>query len=552
MKALIVSLASQYVHSALAPWYLLRGAKSLCNSHIKVKVTEGTVNEDMDEVFSRIESENADIVAFSCYIWNIESVKHLAERLHKKGIKILLGGPEVSYNAKSLLQAHDYIDFILSGEGDEGFALFLNTLYEKGDLSLVPGLCFKEKGEIHLSPPYTTNKIPESPYGEEYLAVLRGRIAYLETSRGCPFSCAFCLSGRLSSVRFFPLERAKQDILTLANSGSKIIKFVDRTFNANPDRAFEIWSFIIENHGKAIPKGVCFHFEIAGDLLRKKDFELLNTAPKGVIQFEIGIQSFNPKTLAAVNRKTNTERLKENIKSLCEMQNIHIHIDLIAGLPFEDYESFRSGFNTAFFLKADMLQLGFLKLLHGADMREKREKFPLDFSKNPPYEATSTPWLTPRELELLHFTENALDRFVGSGRFERTNHLIFIEQGRNPFDTLTELGMFTGRKSCSLNDYVSMLFRFFGSDSKKLRDALISDLATSVKSATLPVCLTVPDKRLKEFKKLLEADLATRRKAGVMRSVFLLYGENCGAYVDYTTAVDGKYALQKIKFDLTE
>ena len=547
MKALIVSLASQYIHSALAPWYLLQGAKINCDPNITVKVTEGTVNENEEELFSRIALENADIVAFSCYIWNIECVKSLAKKLHKKGAKIILGGPEVSYNAEDLLKHHPYIDFIISGEGEQPFAALLNALYKGGDFAQISGICYLKNGKPCLSAPHMTDSIPPCPYNEEYLTSLKGRIAYIETSRGCPFSCAFCLSGRLSSVRFFPLERAKQDILTLANSGSKIIKFVDRTFNANPKRAYDIWQFIIDAYGTAIQKGVCFHFEIAGDLLSDKDFCLLKTAPKGAIQFEIGIQSFNAKALAAVNRKTNIERLSYNIKRLCEMQNIHIHIDLIAGLPLEDYASFRDGFNKAFYLNADMLQLGFLKLLHGADMREKRDEYPLEFSLNPPYETSSTPWLTQKDFKLLHFTENALDRFVGSGRFKRTCRLVFGKQGRNPFDTLTELGMFTGLGSCSLNDYVNMLFRFFGSDAGELRDALITDVATSVKSTVLPSCLAVPDKRLKEFKRQLETVPETRRKSGVMRSVFLLYGEDCGAYVDYDKKVDGKYILNKVK-----
>ena len=342
------------------------------------------------------------------------------------------------------------------------------------------------------------------------------------------------------------MDRAKQDILILANSGSKIIKFVDRTFNANKKRAFALWQFIIENYGTKIPKDVCFHFEIAGDLLSDEDFALLEKSPKGFIQFEIGIQSFSAKTLTAINRKTNTDILKNNIQQLCKMNNIHIHIDLIAGLPFEDYNTFRDGFNLAFSLGADMLQLGFLKLLHGADMRENAKKYPCEFSNNPPYEVCSTPYLAHRDLKMLHFTENALDRFVGSGRFPRTNELIFEVQKRNPFDTLTELGMFTGSESKPLNEYVNMLYQFFGADSKTLRDALISDIATSVKSCVLPTSLIIPDKNLKTFKKLLEENPQTRRKSGVMRNVFWLYGENKGAYVDYDEQIDGKYILHKI------
>ena len=545
MKILIVSLASQYIHSTLAPWYLYYSAKKYVKDDAAVEVFEGTVNEDINELYNKIALKNADIIAFSCYIWNIESVKILAQKLHKKGVKILLGGPEVSYNVKPLLN-EKYVDYIISGEGEEPFADFINTLLNRGDLTKVPGLCFKEGEKLNIAIPHCTDRIPESPYGEEFLNTLNGRIAYIETSRGCPFSCAFCLSGRLGGVRFFPLDRAKQDILTLSESGSKIIKFVDRTFNANKKRAYEIWQFIIENYGKKIPTDVCFHFEIAGDLLGDEDFELLEKSPKGLIQFEIGIQSFSAKTLAAINRKTNTNLLKSNIGRLCKMKNIHIHIDLIAGLPFEDYNTFREGFNLAFSLGADMLQLGFLKLLFGADMREKSDEYPCEFSENPPYEVKSTPYLTEADLKSLHFTENALDRFVGSGRFPRTNELVFIKQKRNPFDTLTELGIFTGERSLPLNEYVNMLYHFFGSDEGELRDALISDIATSVKNSTLPSGLFIPDKKLKAFKKSLEENPETRRKKGVMRNVFWLYGENCGAYVDYDRQADGKYILNKI------
>ena len=545
MKVLIVSLASQYVHSTLAPWYLFYSAKQYCKEDITLKVLEGTVNEEVEVLYKKIADEKADLIAFSCYIWNIKIVKELAQKLHKKGVKILFGGPEVSYNAGELLK-EKYVDYVISGEGERPFAELLQALNKKGESTHISGLCYKLKGKIILSPPHTTSEVPVCPYGAEFLTALRGRIVYIETSRGCPFSCAFCLSGRLGGVRFFPSDRAKQDILTLANSGSKIIKFVDRTFNANRKRAYEIWQFIIENYGKKIPKGVCFHFEIAGDLLRNEDFELLKICPKGLIQFEIGIQSFSAKTLVAINRKTNTKRLESNIKRLCEMGNIHIHIDLIAGLPLEDYKTFREGFNKAFSLKADMLQLGFLKLLFGADMREKREEYPLSFSANPPYEVTETPWLSGEKLRLLKYTENALDRFVGSGRFPRTNALIFEVQKRDPFDTLTELGMFTGDDRIPLNEYVERVYKFFGADKGVLRDALISDVATSVKCGALPKCLAIPDDKLRDFKKSLDANPKTRRKKGVMRNVFWLYGENCGAYVDYDEQLDGKYVLNKI------
>lgn len=552
MKTVIVSLNSQYIHSSLAPWYLLSSVKKNCSSEIEVKVVEGTVNEQIFKLYHRIADEKADVIAFSCYIWNISVVLKLVQMLAEKGVKIVLGGPEVSYSAEEILTNNSKVNYIISGEGEKPFSVLMDTLYNKGKLSDVPGLCYRVKGLVRINEPYISDELPPTPFVKEYFNTLKGRIAYIETSRGCPYSCAFCLSGRCGGVRFFPLERAKADIIALANSGSKIIKFVDRTFNADRDRAYSIFSFIIDGFGKDFPEGVCFHFEIAGDLLREKDFELLKNAPKGLVQFEIGMQSFNAETLSAVNRKTDVNKLKQNILRLTEMDNIHIHIDLIAGLPSEDLKSFRKSFNTAFSLNADMLQLGFLKLLHGADMREKPEEYPCVFSSAPPYEVISTPWLNETEITMLHSCENALERFCNSGRFERTNRYVFGEQKRNPFDTLTELGMFTGNDSCSLSEYVDRINCFFakGSDGDTLRDALICDIATSVKSTVLPKSLVREDKRLRKFRAFLESKETTKRAKGVPRSVFLLYSENCGAYVDYDKTVNGKYVLNKIHFNI--
>ncbi len=552
MKVIIVSLSSQYIHSSLAPWYLLASCKENCKAETEVKVIEGTVNENYQALFKRIADEKADVIAFSVYIWNVKTVLYLAEKLKCNNVKIILGGPEVSYCSDKILSENKFVDFIISGEGEEPFPTLLNAIYKGNDYKAIKGLSYRNNGEIIFGQPYVSHNIPVNPYGDEYFSSLNGRIAYIETSRGCPFFCAFCLSGRCGGVRFFPLERAYNDIIALANSNSKIIKFVDRTFNANRKRAYEIFEFIIENYGKSIPNNVCFHFEIGGDLLCEKDFELLKKVPKGAIQFEIGLQSFNRKTLNAINRKTNVKRLKENISQLIKLENIHIHIDLIAGLPHEDLKTFRESFNTAFKLNANMLQLGFLKLLNGAAMREEPEKFPLEFSSEAPYEVINTPWLTASNIKLLKACENALERFVNSGRFPLTNKLIFEVQKRNPFDTLAQLGMFTGLDSCSLNEYVNMIHWFFGRgcDENVLRDALICDIASSVKSTVLPSSLIVDDKRLSKFKKSLEANESTKKKTGVMRSTFLLYGEGCGAYVDYDKNENGKYIIKKIKFEL--
>lgn len=554
MKVLIVSLNSQYIHSSLAIWYLYASAKNMCDSKINLKVLEGTINEEVDDLYNRISQEKADVVAFSVYIWNIKTVIILAQKIKKSNpdIKIVLGGPEVSYSSDKVLTENKFIDFVLLGEGEETFPLLLNTINNKEIYENITALSYRKKGKIILGKPHISTNEPINPYCDEYLSSLKGRIAYLETSRGCPFSCAFCLSGRCGNVRCFNIDRAKSDIILLANSGSKIIKLVDRTFNANRKRAYEIFRFIIDNYGKEIPNDVCFHFEIAGDLLADDDFELLKVAPQGLIQFEIGVQSFNEKTLKAVNRITNSEKLINNIKRLTELKNIHTHIDLIAGLPFEDYKIFRKSFNIAYSLNADMLQLGFLKLLHGSSMRENIELFPLNFTNEPPYQVIDTPWLSDSDIAKLKACENALDRFVNSGRFLLTINYIFNTLKYNPFDTLTELGVFTGCDSCSLNEYVNKIYSFFSNkcDSQKLRDCLICDVASSVKNTVLPSSLIIYDKRLSNLKKMLETNPNTKKRKGVMRNVFLLYGKGCGAYVDYDKTEKGKYIVNKIDFQL--
>lgn len=473
--------------------------------------------------------------------------------------KIILGGPEVSYNAGEVLFDNEWCDFIIAGEGEEPFAKLCDNIV-LGRTDSVQGLCYRKNGKIIENGFSVGVGEPPSPYCDEYFAALGGRISYLETSRGCPFSCAFCLSSRCA-LRFFDIERAKREMLMLAKSGTRTVKLVDRTFNASRSRSKELWRFIISEHGKGIPKGVCFHFEIAGDILDEESIEILNSAPKGSMQLEIGLQSFNEKTLAYINRKTDTAKLVENIRKLLAPGNIHIHIDLIAGLPYEDMESFAESFDLAYSLRPNMLQLGFLKLLHGAAMREDAEKYPCEFSKEPPYEVISTQWTDKNDLSVIHKTEDALERLYNSGRFGETLEYIFAETAVSPFEFFKNFGIYAAERfeeKGSLDDYTAVFYDYAsalpGISSSVLKDKMICDRLCSNSSGKLPEVLKIKNPDIKKIRLLIESEEGNRRKPGTKRGFSLLESENAAVFADYENKdpVTGRYVLKKIYYEKGE
>ena len=500
----ICSLSAKYVHASLAPWCLFAAIKSEipdCRAH----VYENTINADFFKTLSEILLYNTKVYAFSCYIWNISYVLQLCGEIkkHKPDAVILLGGPEVSYNADEIISQNNFVDFIISGEGEIPISMFLKAFVNGESLKNIPGLCYKG----HATDPFITDVEPVSPYCHEFFERVSGRILYIETTRGCPFSCAFCLSGRCGGVRYFSLDRIFPEIVALANSGTKTIKFVDRTFNANTERANKILTFIIENSGNAFPKDVCFHFEIAGDILRESTFEILNSAPKGLFQLEIGMQTFNEKTLEHINRKTNINKLIKNIKRLIAFENIHIHVDLIAGLPFEGIGSFEDTFLKAYDLGADMLQLGFLKLLHGSPMRDDADKFPCEYSKAAPYEVIKTPWLSKDDMIVLKKCEDALEKLYNSGRFLSVLDYLVNNLHVNPFKLFCEFGEFAYGKF-SLDDYSGMFYEWilhnFKIEESKLRDLFVLDRLASNASGKLPQFLKIESPLYKKVKKYLK------------------------------------------------
>ncbi len=515
MKLIIGCLNSKYVHMSSAPWCLAAGIDSFAKSQIDYEIFEGTINGNLDSYCKEIAGKKPDIVSFSTYIWNVNETLYICQKLKETtGCDIILGGPEVAYRRRDVLEKYPFIDYVLAGEGEFAFPEFMDA-YDKAS---VAGLCYRKGGEIFENVEKCYNETPPSPYTDKYFEALSGRICYIESSRGCPFRCAFCLSGRVSGLRFFDLEQTKRDLIRLANSGTRTVKFVDRTFNANERHANEILQFILENYGKDIPEGICFHFEIAGDILRGSTMEILKQMPKGAVQLEIGMQSFNEQTLSAINRKTDTKKLIKNIKTLLSFNNMHIHIDLIAGLTGEDITSFENSFNIGFGLGAHMLQMGFLKLLYGADMRENLQQYPCEFNNTPPYEVTSTPWLSKEEITALKKTEDALDRMYNSGRFLFTIEYLLSQTGLSPFELFFEIGNATLGAKKSLGDYAVMIYEYFKDrvNADILRETIVCDLLSCASALQIPSVLKITDPLHKKAKALFPktTKLAILNKSG--------------------------------------
>ncbi|MBQ8836762.1 MAG: DUF4080 domain-containing protein [Clostridia bacterium] len=538
MDIIILALNSKYIHSSLAPWYLKSEIEDFDAS-----VLEHTVNEDIETVALDVLSRRPKILAVSVYIWNVGFAYKLAKRIKEvsKNTCIIFGGPEVSYNSAEVLNICNAVDYVICGEGEEPFRNLCNYLL-CGEEFPDKGVSSREK----LAMPYIGIGTPKSPYTEEYFTMLNGRISYFESSRGCPYSCAYCLSGRQEGVRFFDMQYVKENLIKLAQSGTKTIKFVDRTFNANRRRALEILSFIIENSGKAFPDDVCVHFELSGDLLDDETIALLKSAPEGLFQFEVGIQSFNFETIKAIHRKTDNATLRHRISQLVELGNAHIHTDLIAGLPYENYDSFVDSFNQAYELGADMLQLGFLKILHGTELEYRATEYGFAYSNEPPYEVYETPWLSRDEILMLKITENAVDRLHNSGRFRRMLALC-LPRFDSAYHFFFECGNVI-RNIRGLDDMTDAIYLFLCKRLphmiEEIRDAMVCDRLATNSSKGLPKSLYRADSRFLEIKKRLNFDEHTAEKPNVRRSIAILYHSDRAVYADYDKKNNrGEYLL---------
>ena len=419
MKLLFAAVNAKFVHTNLALRYLRQVTGGICTSVMK----EYSINDNILSVERDIILSKPDIVAFSCYIWNISFILTLADNVKKAlpHCTIILGGPEVSYDSTDIMDRHPFVDYIIKGEGELVFPSVISHIVS-GAVMPACGVTYRDAGKIIDTPQGILpdfSHIP-FPYTEEDLKNLSGRIIYYESSRGCPYSCKYCLSGERGNVRFKDTDVVISDMRFFAANGVPLVKFVDRTFNADKKRAAAIWQAIA-----SLGTDTRFHMEITGELLDGDTLDILKNVKPQNLQFEIGIQSTNPQTLEAIERKCNTDKLFENIEYLLKHTNIHIHLDLIAGLPYEDLASFKRSFNEVVNLRPHVLQLGFLKLLKGSAMRYESEKYGMVYRSNAPYEIISNSFLSCEDVLLLKDIDFVFDKFYNSGSFSKTMDYLF-------------------------------------------------------------------------------------------------------------------------------
>ena len=417
MKILLVACNAKYIHSNLAVYDLQAYASDYAD-HIVLK--EYTINQQKDDIMRDIYLEHPDVVCVSCYIWNLSFVKELMADLIKilPGADFWAGGPEVSYDAEKFLTENSEFKGVMVGEGEETFKELAGYYVKKNpqDLKDMTGICYRDGDQIIHNGWRQIMDLSSIPFIYKDLSEFKNRIIYYESSRGCPFSCSYCLSSIDKKLRFRDTETVKKELQFFIDNKVPQVKFVDRTFNCKHDHAMAIWKYINE-HDNGVTN---FHFEISADLLREEELQEMSTMRPGLIQLEIGVQSTNPDTIKAIHRTMDFEKLKGIVDRIHSFGNIHQHLDLIAGLPYEDYDSFRNSFNDVYALKPQQLQLGFLKVLKGSHMMEMCREYGIVYKTQEPYEVLSTKWLDYDHVLKLKTVENMVEVYYNSGQFQNT------------------------------------------------------------------------------------------------------------------------------------
>ncbi|WP_160672966.1 B12-binding domain-containing radical SAM protein [Clostridium sp. C8-1-8] len=489
MKILLTGVNSKYIHSNLAIRYLKAYTEEL---PCECKIREFSINDRIEIILEQIITEKADVVAFSCYIWNMEYVNKLANliKLVDSNIEILYGGPEVSYDSENFLK-ENLGEYVIAGEGEETFKEFVEYKLGQREIKSIRGLYYRAEDGIlfnGIRPQMNMNKLV-FPYKEGDKEI-HNKIVYYEASRGCPFKCKYCLSSTADGVRFLDIDRVKKELKFFIDEKVRLVKFVDRTFNCKHDFVKEIWIFLIEQDTETT-----FHFEISADLLRDDEIELLNRAPKGRIQLEVGVQTTNNQVLNNINRYVGFETLKDKVVGIAKANNVKQHLDLIAGLPGEDFSSFKDSFNDVHSIRPDEIQLGFLKLLKGSSMREEAEKWGIVYAPYAPYEILKSKDISYEELLELKKVEEIVDKYYNSQKFN-TILKYFLSKFESPFDFYHEMGKyFYDRGYFNINigntEYYRAFvdfnnYRFSGENDKAVRDIIKYDYLRYNKKKWLP------------------------------------------------------------------
>ncbi|HBF6471158.1 TPA: B12-binding domain-containing radical SAM protein [Clostridioides difficile] len=540
MKILLTTLNSKFIHTNLAIRYLKEFVRDL----IEVSMKEYTINNDLDYILKDIYKNEYDIILFSTYIWNVGDIVKLCDNLKKirPNTKIALGGPEVSYDSYEAMKKYDFVDYILYGEGELIFRDLVLHLQGKMEINDINGLVYRQGNEIIVNKPMellqNLDEIP-SPYENLNPKEYENRIVYYESSRGCPFNCQYCLSSTIPGLRYFSLDRIKSDLKALIDARVSQIKFIDRTFNANRKVAMEIMDFLMKNDNGY----TTYHFEVTAYLIDDKMLEFLADCKEGLFQFEIGVQSTNEKTLDAVGRRDDFKKLSHVVQTVASYRNIHQHLDLIAGLPYEDYKSFENSFNDVFNLGIEHLQLGFLKMIKGTGMRKVADEHGFKYKDYAPYEFLYNNYISYEETLKLKDIEDILERYYNSknfvlsmryiiGRFYKQSSFKFFEVFAKYFDENGYFDLAQGK-----NQLYKILMDFYNEkiniDNDVFNDILKYDYISLGKTSNMP----------QFFNKLDMDDFKNRCH------VFLQDNDNLSIYLPSFVDKPAKHIIKYVHFE---
>lgn len=490
-KVTLCAFGARFSHSNMA-LHCLKAAVPF-----DVKLLELSINDRTESALEKIAEDKPDAVGFSCYIWSIDSIIKVASSIKKilPDCFIFFGGPEAS-DADVLMKRYSFIDMIIQGEGEQAFAHFMHKFTQSKSILDTPSALIRSGSQILSTPSAPPADLNQLAFIYSDLSAFQNKAIYYETSRGCPYRCAYCMSAN-DNVRFLGLERVKRELEFFIKAGVVRVKLVDRTFNYPAKRAYDIFSILIELSEKYPQFTTNFHFEISACLITENILNLLEKAKPGLMQFEVGVQSTNEQTLRAINRSHDTRKVLINTKKLCEMSGIHVHTDLIAGLPYEDYESFSKSFDNVYNLGAQQLQLGFLKVLRGSPMHSLAEKHGVEYTDYAPYEVLKTKWLSYYELRKLHKIEDMVESLHNSGRFEKTLPILIKDSAFKFFESFAEYAESEGYYERPHNKQsLFELLLNFSDNNELIKEALIYDWLSIDKNLKFPSGLvpSVPSK----------------------------------------------------------